>query len=71
LLVEDGGHLDILDDQTPGCVLVCSACTESSAPASLRATAAGLIVATVFAAQGSSTSIDDAITEAPVAITTP
>ena len=43
--VEDYGHLDLLDDQTPGCGLPCGACLDGPDDGAFRDFSAGQIVA--------------------------
>ena len=43
--VTDHGHLDMLNDDTSGCGMSCSACVEGSSRATMRQTTAGLLVA--------------------------
>jgi chlorophyllase len=45
VIVPDAGHLDVLDDQRPGCGLVCDICTTGQNPAAFRKLTAGLISA--------------------------
>jgi len=71
VVADDGGHLDLLDDEPPGCFFVCTACAVSSAPAAVRAMSAGFIVATVLAADGDEDAIAVAVARAPVALRRP
>ena len=68
VVVADGGHLDLLDDEQPGCIIVCTVCTASSAPQAVRSLGAGVIVATVKAADGNDDAIDDALAHAPMVV---
>lgn len=51
VVAPDYGHLDMLDDETDGCGLACSACVEGDARAPMRQLVGGLMVAALRAAQ--------------------